>query len=388
MIRAATFSSFLLLRPRSRPLPMDPKTQQQERAQIGALRRARAKGFKMRKHPFASRKEKGLLYKGSPRRSSPAIAALLFAAGAIAATVSEPASALDPQGSQIRIRAGFACDRPSGEFLYLEVHEEKWEQEGLVEDRVGYRSPAGREFAFKRVDYRASPLAPDFALEDRKTGHRESARRVPQSGDLEVTYRAPQDTPENAPQKNPPKKTENALVQSALVAKQGAPIIDAGFDRLVVQSWDRLLAGETISRPFLIPSLLGFVDMRLRLLPHQSDHQSDAMPEEKGEGSTAPIPSSSSLVAFELAIDSFWARLFVPAIRVYYESTSRELVRYEGPSNLRDAKGDNFDVTIDFTPRMARDAKTGESATEPDFELRSRSECASGRTFSFDGYPR
>ncbi|MBF2758879.1 MAG: hypothetical protein ISN28_01210 [Ectothiorhodospiraceae bacterium AqS1] len=316
--------------------------------------------MRIRKRSHALRKEKGL-FELPLLRSLPAIAAFVIALGSI---LSQEVSALDTSqdrsGDRVQLRVGFACDRQSGKPLYREIHEERWEGERLVEDRVRYRSPTGEEFAVKRVDYRASPITPDFALEDRSIGHRESLERDRQSGALRVSYRAP---------------GEETSMKSSVLEGGIDPIADAGFEQMLLQSWDRLLAGETITRPFLIPSYLQVIDMRLRHRPEAS------------KDGSAQMPSPLALVRFELTIDSFWLRLVVPAINVYYESTSRELVRYEGPSNLRNAKGRNLDVSIDFTPRTMREWVVEDSAGAPDLDPSSQG-CASQPGFHFGSRTR
>lgn len=222
---------------------------------------------------------------------------------------------------RMHARTGVACDRSSGEPLYRELHEERWEDGRLVEDRVTYRRPGGEVFAVKRVDYRASPVAPEFELVNSATGHQEALQREGEA--LVVRYRPSDDEPE----------------RSATLPFAAALIADAGFDRFVALSWDRLVAGEMLVRPFLIPSRLGSVDMRVRRLRRRGD----------------------SAIAFELAIDSALLRLVLPAIRVYYDASARTLLRYEGTSNLRGVDGTNMDVTIEFSsdPAAAWNCRQG-----------------------------
>lgn len=214
---------------------------------------------------------------------------------------------------RMRVRTGVACERSTGEPLYREVHEERREGDRVVEDRVTYSDPGGEVFATKRVDFRADAVAPDFELVDSASGHREALERV---GDaLVVRYRAPGGAPE----------------RSAALPPGAALIADAGFDRFIERSWGRLMAGEAMVRPFLIPSRLGPVDMRIRRLRRAGV---------AGHGD----------IEFELAIDSALLRLVVPAIRVHYDASMRTLLRYEGISNLRGADGRNLHVTIEFSP--------------------------------------
>ena len=214
---------------------------------------------------------------------------------------------------RMRVRTGVACDRPTGQPLYREVHEERREGGRVVEDRVTYSRPGGEVFATKRVNFRADAVAPDFELVDFASGHREALGRVGET--LVVRYRAPGGAPE----------------RSAALPLGAALIADAGFDRFIERSWDRLVAGKAVILPFLVPSRLGPVDMRIRRLRRTGV---------AGDGD----------VEFELAIDSALLRLVVPAIRVRYDASTRTLLRYEGISNLRGANGRNLDVTIEFSP--------------------------------------
>ena len=218
------------------------------------------------------------------------------------------------EDARTRIRIGEAYDRSSGEMLYREIHEERWVRNRLTEDRVSYRRTDGAEFATKRVHYGAHPTAPEFELVNTASGHQEAMRYAGNA--IEVRFRASAGEPE----------------RSATLPLLASAIADAGFDRFVEQHWDLLTGGETIVRPFLVPSRLGLVDMRIR---------------RAGEVAAA----HGRQVVFELAIDSALLRIVVPAVRVHYDLGTRALRRYVGVANLRGAHGRNLDVIIEFPPR-------------------------------------
>jgi len=222
-------------------------------------------------------------------------------------------------------RTGMACERSSGKPLYREFHEVRRENGRLVEERVTYRRPDGEIFATKRVDYRTDFVAPDFELSNSATGHGEAFER--QGDALVVRYRASQDEAE----------------RSATIPSAAGLIVDAGFDWFIAGSWDRLVGGEALIRPFLVPSRLDSVDMRIRRLSRRDD---------------------DNTIGFELAIDSALLRLVVPAIRVWYDASTRAMLRYEGISNLRDASGRNLDVTIVFSSTPSGDGGCRESADD------------------------
>jgi len=220
-------------------------------------------------------------------------------------------------------RTGMACERSSGKPLYREFHEVRREGGRLVEGRVTYRRPDGEVFATKRIDYRADLVTPDFELLNSATGHEEAFGR--QGDALVVRYRGSQDK----------------AGRSATIPSTTGLIVDAGFDQFIVGSWDRLVAGEALVRPFLVPSRLGSVDMRIRRLPRRGDDDT---------------------IVFELAIDSALLRLVAPAIRIWYDASTRAMLRYEGITNVRGANGKNLDVTIVFPSTPSADWECGEPA--------------------------
>lgn len=217
-----------------------------------------------------------------------------------------PSALADPP---FRERTGVAYERGSERVLYTEVHRERVEGSRVVEDRVTYRGPDGEVFAFKSVDFRVSELAPGFVLEDRRTGYLEALEGRPPARIVRV------------------REAGERGARQARIGGDGGLVADAGFDRFIENHWRALLAGEVLRRRFLVPSRLEAIDVRIR-------HTGSA-----AGGET-----------FALEIDSALLRLVAPSVRVRYDSRSRQLVHYEGPSNIRGADGANLDVRIEFAP--------------------------------------
>ncbi|MDX1512790.1 MAG: hypothetical protein R3174_03510, partial [Gammaproteobacteria bacterium] len=162
------------------------------------------------------------------------------------------------------------------------------------------------------VDFRGNERAPEFLLRNVLTGHAEGARLAPAG--LEVSFRERHGMP--------PK-------QELLTVPDGA-IVDAGFDRFIESNWEALVRGDTLVRPFLVPSRLQFMDFRIRRVEVQGGREG---------------------VVFRLSIDSLLLGLVAPDITVVYDTSTRTLVEYVGVSNMRDAEGNNQDVRIRFGDR-------------------------------------
>lgn len=228
----------------------------------------------------------------------------------------------------IRFEEGVARDPVHGRELYREQH---WlrHQDGVPLERLTlYRCADGGAFARKRVDYRRSRLAPEFELEDARSGYREGLRRT--GGLPTLFFRERAGGAESA----------RALAAASLVA-------DAGFDEFIRRHWTALAAGQRLPLEFALPS-------RLRSLGF-TVQRTGALRTVAGE----------SAITFRLALGGM-LRWIAPHIEVSYGERSRRLLRFEGLANLRDERGDGQWVArIDFAapPRAAAESGWRQAAT-------------------------
>ncbi|MEQ8288667.1 MAG: hypothetical protein RIB78_02975 [Gammaproteobacteria bacterium] len=213
--------------------------------------------------------------------------------------------------TQVSERVGYAYDIDSGELLYSESHYETFQDGRIVSDKVTYRDTEGNVFAEKEVDYSGSPVMPDFNLQNFATGHQEIASKL--ESELRVVF-----TP-----------NEETSPQSETIPLPEQGIIDAGFDRFIVEHWQELVEGKQMVRKMLIPSLKKFIDFRI----YQSRVDS-----ESGKRELTVEPNSVLI------------RFLADPLLLEYELDQPRLLSYEGKSNMRNEKGDNLLVRIDFPP--------------------------------------
>lgn len=204
---------------------------------------------------------------------------------------------------------GTATPRGGGAVLYRETH---WlgDAKDLPARVVLYTCPDGTAFARKRVWDGPTALAPRFDFVDGRDGYREGVRRV--DAGLEAFWR----------ERAGDEERRGAVVAAA------ASVFDAGFDALVRQHWTTLAAGDAVEAEFLLPSRLGFVDVRLR------GHGDDPDPER---------------LQLRMTLDA-WYGFVAPRTDVTYRRSDRWLLRFEGIGTIRDADGRHQDVRIDFPP--------------------------------------
>ncbi len=193
--------------------------------------------------------------------------------------------------------------------MYREQHWIRSQAGRLVERLVLYRCPDGTAFARKRVDYRSSAISPEFAFEDRRSGHREGLRRA---STPTLFFQAPGGSKE----------------RMARIDKSGF-VADAGFDEFIRRQWAGLIAGRTVPLEFALPS-------RLRSLPFTVRREGQA------------VIAGEKAWVFRLKLDGLLG-LVAPSIDVSYGQASQRLLRFQGLSNLRDDAGKSQLVArIDF----------------------------------------
>jgi hypothetical protein len=208
---------------------------------------------------------------------------------------------------------GTAYANGSHTVLYKEEHF-VFDDHGERTRLVLYRCPSGEPFARKWVRDIAGAQAPNFDLIDARTGYREGVVGKPGA---RMVYT---------------QESSHAVVHSESLPDRPNAVIDAGFDAYVRQHWDALRANQKAPVAFVVPSRLGYVDLRLT-------------------DSDAATTGGESLRHLRLSMDA-WYGFAAPSIDLTYETADRRLQRFEGISNIRDAAGKNQRVIIEF-PRSA-----------------------------------
>jgi hypothetical protein len=227
------------------------------------------------------------------------------------AALSLPAGAAPAAPDGYISYASVAQARHTTDVLYRERHVLLYRNGRVAERAVLYTCRDGSAFARKLVSY-PNALVPDFLLEDASNGMRQGIREDATSGGRSVFYRERRGDEE----------------KSGPVPSVPGLVADAGFDEFVQSRWDVLVSGEAVDFRFLLPSRFsdyGFRVQRLR----------------------ADVIQGAPVEVFRLRLSGLWG-WFVPGIDVYYRSSDRVLLRFDGISDLQDAAGSNYKITVDF----------------------------------------
>jgi hypothetical protein len=214
---------------------------------------------------------------------------------------------------------GYARSLDGRELLYVESHAVSGSGAPDESRVVLYRCAADfAPFARKELDYASDRIAPAFALADARSGFAEGLKRDARG--LEVFARA----------------GAKSKPRSALLPRAGALVADAGFDEFVRTRWDSLERGISVEVPFLVPSRLDSVNFKLRKV-------SEAIIESE----------AANVFRMSVAGPLGW---FLSDIDVSYRKRDRQLMRYRGITNIRDASGEMLEAQIDFPSADRSDA--------------------------------
>ena len=208
-------------------------------------------------------------------------------------------------------RVGYAYDRDTNQLLYTESHHETYRDDTVLYSRVVYKDFEENIIAQKTADFTYNQFMPEFSLENLITGHKEKTRYVEKK--YEVIFNASE------------AKTE----KESLIKFKDDSISDAGFDNFIIAHWDQLIAGKKFKREFLVPSMLDFMNFRI---------YQEAIVNKDGQ----------ALRLINIEPDSFFVRVIAGTLKLYYDKDKPALRIFEGVSNMRDDKGDNFNVVIKY----------------------------------------
>ena len=223
-----------------------------------------------------------------------------------------------PALAALTFEEGEAREPESDRLLYREQHLVRRRDGEPTERLVLYRCGDGTPFARKKVDYRGSSLAPEFAFEDARLGYGEGLRR--RTGVESVWVR----------------EGAGVAERSAALGDDTRLVADAGFDEFIRDNWSSLVSGQSVPLRFAVPS-------RLQSLGFKVDRQ--------GSVQLGGEPAET----FRLRLGGLLGWI-APHIDVAYGRDSRRLLRFEGLSNLRDDDGESQLVARIEFPSPARAA--------------------------------
>ncbi len=181
---------------------------------------------------------------------------------------------------------------------------------------IHYSDPAGAPFAEKWLDYAPGAATPDFQLTDRRAGYTEGARRAGDEVELN-------------------RRSGSGPVERKKLPLPDHAVIDSGFDEFVRAQIGRLLRGKPVKLKFLVAGELDSFSFKAHDL-------------EKVKWQGRP--------AYHLRVehDSFFVRMLLAPILLWYDAESLQLLEYRGISNIKRADGGRYEARIVYPPESRR----------------------------------
>lgn len=215
-----------------------------------------------------------------------------------------------------------------GRVVYRETH---W-LSGTSPQRellVLFACPDGVPFARKRVHEDGRPLAPSFTLEDARFGYREGVR-AGTGAEREIYVR----------------RRSADIEKNASLNDTPGLVIDAGIDAYIKANWDALIAGNTRSMPFVVPSRLRTYTFRIKRV----------------DGAARATDTTHR---FRLELNA-WYAFAISSIDMIYDARTHLLREYVGIANVRNDAGAPLTVRIDFPAarRFAVDSSERDAALD------------------------
>ena len=182
----------------------------------------------------------------------------------------------------------------AGDLLYKEFH-----RMGAAQHQVDYQKPDGKWLAHKQISYDDMAGIVSFELEYPETKRREVVKASGGAVDVDI-------------------KSRQNTVEHQLKYRSG-DVIDAGFDRLIKENWNRVEKGEAFDIRFLLFRRGSWMDMKVRPADLERCRQ-------KYDADMSHCLS--------IRPDSVLLRMLVPTLLLGY-NRQKQLMLYIGPSNLK-----------------------------------------------------
>lgn len=217
---------------------------------------------------------------------------------AVFALLAAPALAAPAWAQQtVKQFSGKALDSTSGQWLYTEQHRQVWDGDRWLSGTIRYVTPQGQLMAEKSLDFSQDRFIPLTRMAQAAVGHEEAITKISADAVTMETSDGGQ------------RKTDDVKRSSPMAA-------DSGFHSFVVANFDALMAGKTVTLAFGVVSQRTTFRFRIK--------KTDVV-EQGGQTRVSLLAEPDSLL-----------RLLAAPLKLVYDGKTRDLLEYDGLSNLTD----------------------------------------------------
>ena len=210
---------------------------------------------------------------------------------------------------------GTAKSRDGKSIRYYETYDHDPGTNSFI---VRYWSADGEPVSHKAVNPSAIATIPDIDFVDYRRSDGFSIRSSADSVDVKRFDFS-----------DPPVYAKRKMKTDAQVALKNTVVVDAGFDRYVLQNWQKLIDGKSGRFSFLQIGKARLVPLKIEL-------------------TECSVEMSAESVCFRLNIANRLLKRFVKPIELAYDRQSKRLLRFAGLGPLKNSKGKGMTVDIRY----------------------------------------
>ncbi len=199
---------------------------------------------------------------------------------------------------------GVATNPKNNETLFIAKFSEKHQNGELLSMETSYFDPSGLvKIAHRKVVFKKNSYAPNFVFHNIRTGGTEVL--LVNEDHVEIQF----------------KKSESSAVEKTVLKNIPPPIVaDAGLVELIRDNWEYLLAGNKKELSIVVPSRLDYYSFYLKQKPSKN----------------------KEVITISFESNHWLIRQLVAPILLSFDSKNKQLMKYEGTTNLTDENGDLF----------------------------------------------
>lgn len=195
--------------------------------------------------------------------------------------------------------------------IYTEDHQVEYNGPLVNKVVTTYRSPEGKEIAKLTSIFNGNSQLPNTEFIDQRTGIKEITTLKGDEYHIKTIDSKGKE------------RTGSIDVKNNLVCGQG-------YHNFIISNMDSFKIGETKELRFIIPSMRDYFTFDLTYLGPLNKDKPDE-------------------VSFRLDITNWILKMFADKIQVTYSKKDKVLLRYEGLTNLKNDKGDQYDAILTYT---------------------------------------
>ncbi len=202
---------------------------------------------------------------------------------------------------------GKTFDLRTNNLIYVENRVRNYFNSNLLNAQVWYVTQEKDTLAQKKLTYKHSALRPDVEFNQFQNDY--YLKVVNEANTVHITF-----------------KEGKTKFEKSISVPENA-VIDGGIRNFVIGNLEKILNNNTLSFPLVVPERAAYYYFEVKM-------------EKKIDNNT---------ILFSMSPKNVFLSLLAPKIEFYYNIPSQELELYTGISDIKDKKGKNLQVKIEYS---------------------------------------